>query len=202
MEALHAAETIILAVKPQNLKQAADLIKEGLQKNKMLVSLLAGTTLETLRQYFPAVHIVRMMPNLALIYGEGVIGLCADETIKVEDKENLTKTFEPLGKVYWLPEDKIDALTALAGSGPAFFFAIVEAMVDAGIAMGFYSPGSARHCLPDVARQSDAFRENASASWGAQMAGGIAAGHDNCGDKKVGRASAARHDNQYLFSGL
>lgn len=137
MEALHAAETIILAVKPQNLKQAADLIKEGLQKNKMLVSLLAGTTLETLRQHFPTVRIVRMMPNLALIYGEGVIGLCADETIKVEDKEKLTKTFEPLGKVYWLPEDKIDALTALAGSGPAFFFAIVEAMVDAGIAMGF-----------------------------------------------------------------
>ncbi|MBI5274323.1 MAG: pyrroline-5-carboxylate reductase [Chlamydiales bacterium] len=136
-EALHSSETIILAVKPQDLQQAAALIKEGLQENQMIISLLAGTSIKTLQQYFQAIRMVRMMPNLPLLYGEGVIGLSSDEQTKKEDKDQLTKTFELLGKVYWLSEEKIDALTALASSGPAFFFAMVEAMIDAGIAMGF-----------------------------------------------------------------
>ena len=78
-----------------------------------------------------------MMPNLPLVYGMGVIGLSSSNKIKNEDKEHLTKMFGSLGKIYWLPEEKIDALTALAGSGPAFFLVMVEAMIDAGIAMGF-----------------------------------------------------------------
>ena len=136
-EALHAAEMIILAVKPQNLKQVVNLIKNGLQEHQVIMSLLAGTPIETLKRYFSAAHIARMMPNLAIIHGEGVIGLSSDEKIKEADKERLTKIFEVLGKIYWIPEEKMDALTALASSGPAFFFTIVEAMIDAGIAMGF-----------------------------------------------------------------
>lgn len=132
-----SSEIIILAVKPQNLNELAELITEKLKDNQMIVSLLAGTTIETLRKYFAAVKIVRMMPNLPLIYGEGVIGLSSSKTLVNEDKEHLRKIFEPLGKIYWLGEEKIDALTALTGSGPAFFFSMVEAMVDAGIAMGF-----------------------------------------------------------------
>ncbi len=136
-DALHASEMIILAVKPQNLKQVATLIKDSLQENQIIVSLLAGTPNIALRRCFPTAHIVRMMPNLPLIYGEGVIGLSSDEKVQKEDKEHLTKIFEVLGKVYWIPEEKMDGLTALTGSGPAFFFTIVEAMIDAGIAMGF-----------------------------------------------------------------
>ncbi len=78
-----------------------------------------------------------MMPNLPLIYGEGVIGLCSDEKMIKEDRDILAKLFESLGKIYWLPESKINGLTALTGSGPAFFFSMVESMIDAGIAMGF-----------------------------------------------------------------
>lgn len=130
IEAVCSSEIIILAIKPQNLKQVAEL---KLKDHQAIVSLLAGTTIETLRKYFPTVQIVRMMPNLPLVYGEGVIGLSLDN----QDKEHWKKLFEPLGKIYWLAEEKIDALTALAGSGPAFFYSMVEAMVDAGIAMGF-----------------------------------------------------------------
>lgn len=136
-DALLLSEMVILAVKPQNLKQAVALIKDGLQENPLIVSLLAGTPLATLKRYFPNAHIVRMMPNLALIHGKGVIGLCSEEKLKQEERDLLTKTFETLGKTYWIPEEKMDALTALAGSGPAFFFTMVEAMIDAGIAMGF-----------------------------------------------------------------
>ena len=133
-DALRPSEMILVAVKPQNLKQAAALIKNDLQDNQIIVSLLKGTPISALRGHLPTAHIVRMMPNLALIHGEGVIGLSSDEPVWAE---HLTETFEPLGKVYWLPEEKMDALTALTGSGPAFFFTMVEAMIDAGIAMGF-----------------------------------------------------------------
>lgn len=135
--ALNTAEMIILAVKPQNLKQAMIMIKDDLKQNQVIVSLLAGKPMEILRRNFPASQIVRMMPNLALIHGEGVIGLSSDGKLKKEVKELVTKKFNTLGKVYWIPEEKMDALTVLASSGPAFFFTIVEAMIDAGIAMGF-----------------------------------------------------------------
>lgn len=136
-EALLASKIIILAVKPQSMQQAAELIGNALRENQILVSLLAATTVATLAKHFPTGQIVRMMPNLPLICGEGVIGLSSDEKIKKEDKELLNQTFQSLGKIDWLPEEKINALTALTGSGPAFFFVMVEAMIDAGIAMGF-----------------------------------------------------------------
>jgi pyrroline-5-carboxylate reductase len=136
-EALGPARMILLAVKPQDLKDAAESIKESLREDQFLVSLLAGTSLQLLRQHFPKIRLMRMMPNLPLIHGQGVIGLSG--TIGEEEKAGLNKIFEQLGKVYWLPEEKIDALTALAGSGPAFVCALVEAAIDAGIAMGFSS---------------------------------------------------------------
>lgn len=136
-EAFHHTEIVILAVKPHNLKEAAPLMGKELKKEHIVISLLAGTSIEVLKRSFPSVTIVRMMPNLALIYGEGVIGLSSDKNILKKDKESLTKILESLGKVYWLTEDKINALTALTGSGPAFFFVMMEAMIDAGIAMGF-----------------------------------------------------------------
>lgn len=136
-EAFDHSEIVILAVKPQNFKEVAILIGKELKKEQIVISLLAGTSVEILKRSFPGVVIVRMMPNLALIYGKGVIGLSSDEKMLKKDKESLTKIFESLGKVYWLTEDKINALTALTGSGPAFFFVMIEAMIDAGIAMGF-----------------------------------------------------------------
>lgn len=138
-EALQASEMIILAVKPQNINQTAGLIKEKLKGDQIIVSLLAGTKINTLLQHFPNMTVVRMMPNLPIIHGDGVIGFSSDEKTKSETKELLTNTFKALGKVYWLPEEKMNALTSLAGSGPAFVYAMIEAMVDAGIAMGFTS---------------------------------------------------------------
>lgn len=122
------ADLTILAIKPQSLPIVIP--------NNMIVSLLAGTSIATLRRHFPhASSLVRMMPNLALTEGQGVIGLASEGP----PLDYLAALFAPLGKIYWLPEEKMDALTALTSSGPAFFFAIVEAMIDAGIAMGFSS---------------------------------------------------------------
>jgi len=136
-EAVNHAELVILAVKPQNVTEIGKLIGKELKKEQILISLLSGIRIENLKELFAHTQTIRMMPNLALIYGEGVIGMCSDENMSPENKDILTKTFELLGKIHWLPEDKINALTSLTGSGPAFFLTMVEAMVDAGIAMGF-----------------------------------------------------------------
>ncbi len=139
---LESSDTIILAVKPSNLKEAAGNIQSLLKNEQLIISLLAGTPISALRQFFPKSDIVRMMPNLALIYGEGIIGLSADDKVTNTHQESITNAFNPLGKIYWLPENKIDALTALASSGPAFVFSMIEAMVDAGIYMGFTAKDS------------------------------------------------------------
>lgn len=135
--AIKNSEIIILAVKPQNLKEAAASMAKHLNKSQTLISILAGTPIATLKHLFPTATVIRMMPNLALIYGQGVIALASESNLPGKEKDSLTSIFECLGKITWLPESKIDALSSLAGSGPAFFFIIIEAMIDAGVAMGF-----------------------------------------------------------------
>lgn len=162
-DALIKSEIIILAIKPQSLKHLTEMIKDKISDNQLLISLLAGITIETLQPYFPGVSIVRMMPNLPILCGEGVVGLSLSKIMKNQDKEQLTNIFESLGKLYWLPEEKIDALTALTGSGPAFFFAMIEAMVDAGVAMGF-SDTDAKNLTYQMLKGSLTLLENSSKS--------------------------------------
>lgn len=136
-EAFDQSEAVILAVKPQNLEDVAKVIEKELKTDHILISLLSGASIETLKRFFPRSTIVRMMPNLGIAYGEGVVGVCAEEKLSDKEKESLNRLFESLGKIYWINESKINALSALAGSGPAFIFVMIEAMIDAGIAMGF-----------------------------------------------------------------
>lgn len=135
-EALTPSEVVILAVKPQSFVEVAKGFQNPLS-HQILISLLAGTTIATIRKHIPYRKIIRMMPNLALICGQGAIGLASDEPLSQNDHKLIHQICTSLGKVYELSESKIDAFTALAGSGPAFVFALIEAMVEAGIGMGF-----------------------------------------------------------------
>lgn len=130
------SELIILAVKPQNLNEISKTAKKELKEKHTLISLLAGIPLKTLKEHFPKSTLIRLMPNLSVVCGEGVMGISDNDVLDAKTKDSLTNFLKPLGKVFWIPEKKMDGLTALAGSGPAFIFAIIEAMIDAGIAMG------------------------------------------------------------------
>lgn len=137
VEAVQDCEIVILAVKPQNLSEIATHIASSLTPKKLLISILSGITMHTLRRYFGDIPIVRMMPNLPLLHGKGVIGLAENPELPNATKNTLDKLLKPLGFVHWLPENKMDALNSLTGSGPAFVFVLIEAMIDAAIAMGF-----------------------------------------------------------------
>jgi pyrroline-5-carboxylate reductase len=135
-EAIADSELILLAVKPQNLHEAVELIGKHLRHEQLLASVLAGITLETLVKCFPTVQLLRVMPNIALEYGRGVIGLTDYKLNAPFTKENIQTLFDPLGWVHWVTEEKMDALSALSGSGMAFMAVIIEATVEAALAMG------------------------------------------------------------------
>ena len=129
-----SADIVLLAIKPKDLEGLAE--KLGDLKGKILLSILAGTGVSTLHKYFPGAQIVRSMPNLALTCNESVIALVEEKSLDVETKKRVQGLLEGLGLVFWTEEKQIDGITALAGSGPAFIIAILEAMVESGILMG------------------------------------------------------------------
>lgn len=136
-DAVSKAEVVVLAVKPKDLPTAAKAIGGALTEGKLLISILAGTSLETLKRYFPKTNIVRMMPNLGVTCRKGVSGLVDDPQLSEDWKKKAEGLLGDLGLLCWLPEDKVDALTALTSSGVAFVAVLIEAMVDSGILLGF-----------------------------------------------------------------
>lgn len=135
-EAVSKAEVIILAVKPQDLEGLAAEIHREIFDKQLVVSCLAGVTTATLQTYFAEIPVLRIMPNLAILHGQGVVGMVISEELPKEYQEKADKLFSNLGALHWVPETQIDALTALTGSGPAFVSVLIESMIDAGVAMG------------------------------------------------------------------
>jgi len=132
--AVASADIVLIAIKPKDLEKLAEKI-QGLE-GKTVLSILAGVSVSTLMGYFPGAQIVRSMPNLALTCSESVIALVEDKSLDAETTCQVEALLEGLGLVFWTEEKQIDGITALAGSGPAFIIAILEAMVESGILMG------------------------------------------------------------------
>jgi len=135
-EAVAGADAIILAIKPQHFAEFAKELKPLLQKRHKIISLLAGVQVTTLKKMLSHHDCIRMMPNMAALYGEGSIAFCGTE-VSQKEQGDIFKSFAPLGNRYWIVEKDMDAFTALTSSGPAFFFSMIDSMVEAGIAMGF-----------------------------------------------------------------
>jgi pyrroline-5-carboxylate reductase len=151
-EATAHADLILLFVKPRDLENAAVQLRPHLHSHQILLSGLAGTSIAHLKQVFGEKNLIlRMMPNLAVEYGQGVVGFVESPNIDRDLKERISIAFADLGLILWLPEDKIDALTALAGSGPAFILIFIEAMIDAGIALGLTSRDARQIALQTIA---------------------------------------------------
>lgn len=138
-ELLQRTEIVILSVKPKDLKVVGDLLRGKFSNDQLLVSILAGTSIQTLKNALGDVSVIRMMPNLAVAFGQGVIGLSENDERTGEEKTQIEEIFSSLGLVKWVPEVMMDAVASLTGSGPAFALVCIEAMIDAAIAMGFTS---------------------------------------------------------------
>lgn len=131
-----ASDYILLAVKPHQIEGVLADIAPALGPDKCVLSIAAGLTMDKLSRW-AGCPVVRVMPNTPAMVGEGVFALCLeDEDLGDERKAFVTGVFEALGQVHVLPESQFDAFTAVAGSGPAYVFYFMEAVIEAGVTMG------------------------------------------------------------------
>ncbi|HEV2569345.1 pyrroline-5-carboxylate reductase [Sphingomonas sp.] len=137
---------LLLGVKPQKLDEVAAEVAEVVGPGTMLVSILAGTKLDALRQRFPgAGPVIRAMPNTPVALGRGVVLLHGPAG---ERRNGLEKLFAPLGSSEWLADETLfDAASALTASGPAFVFRFIAALGSAGEALGIDADQALRLAL-------------------------------------------------------
>ncbi len=133
---LDGAGTVVIAFKPQHLG-SADPRLASLTAGKFVISVLAGKRLATLAAAFPAArNLARFMPNTPARIGAGMTGWCAARPLAAEDLAVASSLLAAMGKAVEVPEARMDALTAVSGSGPAYVFEFAAALRDAGVAAG------------------------------------------------------------------
>ncbi|KJH76380.1 pyrroline-5-carboxylate reductase [Pseudomonas sp. ES3-33] len=136
-EAIKDAEVVVLAVKPQAMKAVCEALRPNLKPNQLVVSIAAGITCASMNNWLGAQPIVRCMPNTPALLRQGVSGLFATAEVSAEQRQQAEELLSAVGIALWLDEEQqLDAVTAVSGSGPAYFFLLIEAMTAAGVKLG------------------------------------------------------------------
>lgn len=132
------SDFVVLAVKPQHAGAVLEEIAPNLNNKKCLVSIAAGLTIERLKEFTESrCPVVRVMPNTPALVNAGVFAVCTEDThLSAEQKDFAGKMFKPLGDVHLLAESQFDAFTGLIGSGPAYVFYFMEALMESGVELG------------------------------------------------------------------
>lgn len=135
--AVKDADVVVLAVKPQVMKPVAEGLKPHLKADCLIISIAAGITIDSISQWLGELAIVRCMPNTPALVQTGASGLYANASTSAEQKQNANEILSAVGIVEWLDSEALlDPVTAVSGSGPAYYFLMMEAMIDAGVAQG------------------------------------------------------------------
>jgi pyrroline-5-carboxylate reductase len=137
--AIADADVVILAVKPQQLQQVCRELAEHWQQNTLLISIAAGIRLNDIGRWLGNENaaIVRAMPNTPSLVQAGATALCANPHVKEQQHELAESILRAVGLALWVKDEaQMDAVTALSGSGPAYFFLVIEAMQAAGMQLG------------------------------------------------------------------
>ena len=138
-DALKNADVVVLAVKPQVMQAVCPALSARLAPPTLIVSIAAGITCDSLQRWLgPQPRaIVRCMPNTPALLRQGVSGLFANAQVSAMQKHQAEQLLSAVGVALWLDEEQlIDAVTAVSGSGPAYFFLLIEAMTAAGEQLG------------------------------------------------------------------
>lgn len=127
------SDVIFIAVKPNQVEGVLEEIKEFITPEKLLVSVAAGVTTGFIKNIIKSNRVVRVMPNTPVLVGEGMSGICGNN----EEDVNLVKSLmEKIGKCIVVDESQIDIVTAISGSGPAFFYKVINDIARAGEKLG------------------------------------------------------------------
>jgi pyrroline-5-carboxylate reductase len=136
-QAIEGADVVLIAVKPQMMKAVCEALRPSLKPGQLVVSIAAGITCASMNKWLGEHPIVRCMPNTPALLRQGVSGLYATARVSSEQREQAGQLLSAVGIVLWLDDEKqLDAVTAVSGSGPAYFFLLIEAMTAAGEKLG------------------------------------------------------------------
>lgn len=134
---IRQADVVVLAMKPKDVRQAFSEFSPYLRAEQLLVSMVAGLSLSTISILVPeGMPVVRTMPNTSSTIGLGATGLCYTPNLTAEQKETATSLFKAVGEVAVVPESMINMVNGLSGSGPAYVYYFMEAMIAAGVEGG------------------------------------------------------------------
>jgi pyrroline-5-carboxylate reductase len=137
LDVVKFAQTLIIAVKPDQVAGLLREISEGVTSEHLLVSIAAGVTLSKLEEALPpGSRVVRVMPNTPALVGASASAFALGKSATIEDGETVTKLLSAVGVAYQVKESLLDAVTGLSGSGPAYVYTIIEALSDGGVACG------------------------------------------------------------------
>lgn len=131
-------DIIVFAVKPQILADVLDGYRKYTDKGAIALSIAAGKPVSLFEEKFgPKAKVVRAIPNTPAAIGQGTTALFANKNLKATDRKSVTPLFEAVGEVFWVKDEELMHLvTALASSGPAYIFLLIEVMAKAGVSIG------------------------------------------------------------------
>jgi pyrroline-5-carboxylate reductase len=136
-EAAAHADTLLVAVKPQEIGALLSELAGSVTRDNLVISIAAGIPTSTIEAALPdGIPVVRVMSNTPVFVDEAMSAISPGAHAGEEHLARTEALLRPVGKVVRVPETQLDAVTALSGSGPAYFFFLVEAMIDAGILLG------------------------------------------------------------------
>jgi len=131
------ADTVVIVVKPQDAGEVLPVVGAAIRPGTLVVSLCAGLSTHQIEAAMPdGTAVVRVMPNTPAQVDEGMAAISAGASATAEHLAHVTELLSAVGKVVTVPEKYQDAVTAISGSGPAYLFFVVEAMIDAGVMLG------------------------------------------------------------------
>jgi pyrroline-5-carboxylate reductase len=138
LAAAHTADVVMLAVKPQELRKVVLEIQESVARRwPLLISIAAGMRTSDIQRWSGGVPVVRCMPNRPALHGCGITALFATADVSGEARKLAEEVLSAVGATLWLErEADLDTVTAISGSGPAYFFLLIEMLEQAGIALG------------------------------------------------------------------
>lgn len=130
-------ETVVLAVKPQNVAEVMGDLGKSFLKNHTLLSIVASVSTDALQKFLPAGSaVVRAMPNTPAFVREAITAICLGKSAQERDWDRAAQVFRPLGKIVKVDEKHMDAVTGLSGCGPAYIYVVLESLTEAGIKVG------------------------------------------------------------------
>ena len=138
VEAVKDRDIIVLSIKPQSLKEVAEELQGHMPARALVLSIIAGATITGISQKLHHYRVVRVMPNTPARIGKGMSVWTATDDVTETQRNQAKAILAALGEeIYVGHEDELDMATALSGTGPAYVFLFMEAMIDAGVHMGF-----------------------------------------------------------------